>query len=122
MALSAPLSVGEGVGGRHHLHLKRAFLRIKERLPSHQRNAPFVCKQYYSLPLSITSLRSVTVGSERGEAVVGAGMRLFSTQKKWLNDSLLWHFEHGIHRWHEGAKRHRAPKGTWESTEAHAHM
>ena len=50
MALSAPLSVGEGVGGRHHLHLKGAFLRIKERLSSHQRNAPFICKQQSLLP------------------------------------------------------------------------
>ena len=33
--------------------MKKAFLRIKERLPSHQGNAPFVCNQYYSLPLSI---------------------------------------------------------------------
>ena len=67
MALSAPLSVGEGVGGRHHLHLKRAFLRIKERLPLHQRNAPFVCKQYYPLP------------SPFGE---GAGVRLVVDEDK----------------------------------------
>ena len=30
--------------------MTRAFLRIKERLPSHQGNVPFVCNQYYSLP------------------------------------------------------------------------
>ena len=50
MALSAPLSVGEGGGGRHHLHLKGAFLRIKERLSSHQQDALFVFKHWSSLP------------------------------------------------------------------------
>ena len=30
--------------------MKRAFRRIEERLPSHRRNVPFICNQYYSLP------------------------------------------------------------------------
>ena len=31
-------------------HVKRAFLRYEESLSSHQRNAPFICKQWSSLP------------------------------------------------------------------------
>ena len=30
--------------------MTRAFRRIEERLPSHRRNVPFICNQYYSLP------------------------------------------------------------------------
>ena len=31
-------------------HVRRAFLRYEESLSSHQRNAPFICKQWFSLP------------------------------------------------------------------------
>ena len=120
MALSAPLSVGKG-------DRRKASSPFKGGVSSHQGEAfftstrrPLHLQTTVFTPLSITSLRSVTAGSERGRGCSWLGVRHFSTWKKWLNDSLLWHFEHGIHRWHEGAKRHRAPKGTWESTEADA--
>ena len=48
--------------GKALLHLRRAFLPIQESLSLHQRNTPFVCKQWFSLP------------SPFGE---GLGVRLF---------------------------------------------
>ena len=51
-------------------HVKRAFLRYEESLSSHQRNAPFICKQWSSLP------------SPFGE---GAGVRLLLICKQWFS-------------------------------------
>ena len=76
MALSVPLSVGKGVGGRHHLHLKEAFLHIKERLSSHQQDAPFTSTE---CPLCLQTILFTPLSIRRGvggEAVVGEGERL----------------------------------------------
>ena len=51
-------------------HVRRAFLRYEESLSSHQRNAPFICKQWFSLP------------SPFGE---GAGVRLLLICKQWFS-------------------------------------
>ena len=36
--------------GKALLHLRRAFRPIQESLSLHQRNALFICKQWFSLP------------------------------------------------------------------------
>ena len=63
--------------------MKRAFRRIEERLPSHRRNVPFICNQYYSLPSPFgegLGVRLLLSSSGRPAGVLtfgeGAGVRL----------------------------------------------
>ena len=52
-------------------HVKRAFLRYEESLSSHQRNAPFICKQWFSLPSPLLPFGQWPLVRRGGEALVG---------------------------------------------------